>query len=84
MVKVLGPGNIPIQQPTVAAPVRSTATAFGAPQADALSDLGKGLAAVGGAVQRIKDEQQEGVDQAFLDQYDLEADLTYGRTGEEE
>jgi hypothetical protein len=84
MVKVLGPGNIAITAPSVASPVRSSATSFGAPQAEALGDLGKGLEAVGGAIGRYKDEHQEGVDQAFLDQYDLESDLTYGRSADEE
>jgi len=84
MAKVLGPNNIAITAPSIAAPVRASKEAFGAPQADALGDMGKALTAVGGAVRRIKDEQQDAVDQAFLDRYDLESDLTYGNVSREE
>lgn len=84
MVRVLGPGNIQITSPSVAAPVRASADAFGAPQGEALQSMGAAVARVGAAVQRIKDEQQDATDQAFLDRYDLETDLAFGTATEEE
>lgn len=84
MVRVLGPGNIQISSPSVAGPVRASAAAFGAPQAEALSEAGKAIGRVGQALQRLKDDQQGATDKAFLDLYDLESDLSYGTAAQEE
>jgi hypothetical protein len=84
MARVIGPGNIQITSPSVAAPVRANATAFGAPQAEALADAGQAVQRIGAAVQRIKDEQQDATDAAFLDRYDLETDLSFGTATDEE
>lgn len=84
MARVLGPNNIEVRAPSVAGPVRASKEAFGAPQADALGDMGKAISNLGAAVQRRVDEHQEIADQAFLDRADLEWDKTYGDIGQEE
>lgn len=84
MARVLGPGNIPISAPSTVGPVRASKEAFGSQEADALEEAGKAIAGVGKALQTVKDSQQEATDQAFLDRYDLESDLTYGDGAQEE
>ncbi len=84
MARVLGPNNIQITSPTVASPVRASKDAFGAPQADALGDAAQALNILGAAVHRRNEDVKNLQDQAFLDAYDLEADMEFGGIARDE
>lgn len=79
MARVLSPSGIPLTTPAASTAVRSTATAFGAPQAQAVDELGRGMQSLGMATQRLADSRKGIEDTAFLDRADLELDLAYGR-----
>src|SRR5687767_8977954 len=84
MARVLGPNNIAITPPSVAGPVRASADAFGAPQADALKEAGQALQRVGVMGQRLQEERQALDDATFLARFDAESDSDFDQVELEE
>jgi GH24 family phage-related lysozyme (muramidase) len=84
MARVLGPNGIPITSPTSGAPVRASPAAFGAPQAEAIGQVGRSLETLGAATKQLADRRKNAEDAAFLDRADLELDLAYSGISREE
>lgn len=84
MARVLGPSGIPITSPTGGAPVRASPAAFGAPQADAMGEVGRSLQSLSAATAQLAERRKGSEDAAFLDSADLALDLAYGRISREE